>query len=186
MLRVLFSLLVLTLTSGCAESASRKIIAPKGADLTRPFSPGIRSGNFVFVSGAIGIEPGSTNIVGIQQQTRVNLENLGAVLKEAGLGFEDVVSANVFLADARHYDGMNEAFREFFPENPPARATVESAIVIPNALTEISFVAVDSDVRRTFIVPEGWAQPAAPFSWGVLAEDTLFLAGMVGVDPRSG
>jgi 2-iminobutanoate/2-iminopropanoate deaminase len=140
----------------------------------------------VFVSGAIGIEPGSTDIVGIHQQTKGNLENLGDVLKAAGLGFEDVVSANVFLADARHYDGMNEVFREFFSENPPARATVEAAIVVPNALTEISFVAADPQVRRSFIVPEGWPQPAAPFSWGVLAGDTLFLAGMVGIDPRSG
>jgi 2-iminobutanoate/2-iminopropanoate deaminase len=114
------------------------------------------------------------------------LEYLESVLNEAGLGLSDVVSSNVYLADARHYEGMNEAYREFFPKNAPARATVEAEIVIPDALLEISVVAAAREVERKFIVPDGWPQPGAPFSWGVQAGGTLFVAGLVGSDPRTG
>jgi len=180
--------LILALPTGCAESVAggREIISPEGADMGRPFSPGIRSGNYVFVSGAIGIEPGAENVTGIGGQTRRTLEYIGSVLEEAGLDYPDVVSANVYLSDARHYDGMNEVYRQFFPDKAPARATVEAEIVIPGALLEISLVALDSRVSRRSIVPEGWPKPGAPFSWGVQSGNTLFLAGLVGTDPRTG
>jgi 2-iminobutanoate/2-iminopropanoate deaminase len=180
--------LILALSIGCAESVAggREVISPEGSDLGRPFSPGIRSDNLVYVSGAIGIDPGAEGFSDITQQTRNTMENIGAVLKTAGLEFSDVVSANVYLSDARHYDGMNRAYREFFPEDPPARATVEAEVVIPKALLEVSVVALDSGVKRRPVVPEGWPKPAAPFSWGIQAGDTLFLAGLVGTDPRTG
>jgi len=116
--RMFLLALVLSLSIGCAESVAggREVISPEGADTGRPFSPAIRSGDFVFVSGAIGIEAGSRSTAGIEEQTRGTLKNIGAVLKAAGLGFSDVVSSNVYLADARHYDGMNGAYREVFPE----------------------------------------------------------------------
>jgi reactive intermediate/imine deaminase len=188
MRRVFLLALVLTLSIGCAESVAggREIISPEGSDTGRPFSPGIRAGEFVFVSGAIGIEAGSRSVARIEEQTRGTLENIGSVLEAAGLHFSDVVSANVYLSDARYYDGMNAVYREFFPENPPARATVEAEIVIPDAILEVSVVAVATKVGRKFIIPEGWPQPGAPFSWGIQTGDTLFLAGLVGVDPRSG
>jgi reactive intermediate/imine deaminase len=180
--------LSLILSIGCLESvaAGREIISPEGSDAGRPFSPGIRSGGFVYVSGAIGIEAGSERVAGIEAQTQRTLENIGSVLEKAELGFSDVVSANVYLADARHYDGMNAVYRKFFPRDPPVRATVEAEIVIPGALLEVSVIASTSKSSKRLIVPEGWPNPRAPFSWGIQSGDTLFLAGLVGVNPRSG
>lgn len=188
MRRMFLLALILGLSIGCAESVAggREVISPEGTDTGRPFSPAIRSGDFLYVSGAIGIEAGSRSTAGIEDQTRGTLENIGTVLKAAGLDFSDVVSSNVYLADARHYDGMNDVYRVVFPENAPARATVEAEIVIPDALLEVSVVAVSPGVKRKFIVPEGWPQPQAPFSWGVQTGDTLFLAGLVGTNPRTG
>ena len=128
MRRMFLLALILGLSIGCAESVAggREVISPEGTDTGRPFSPAIRSGDFLFVSGAIGIEAGSRSTAGIEDQTRGTLENIGTVLKAAGLDFSDVVSSNVYLADARHYDGMNDVYRVVFPENAPARATVEA------------------------------------------------------------
>ncbi len=185
-LLAMFSTFSMICCGAALVAGQREVISPEASDMGRPFSPGIRSGEFVFVSGAIGMEPGSRSVAGIEGQTRETLERIGSVLKAAGLDFPDVVSANVYLSDARHYDGMNKAYLQFFPQNAPARATVETEIVIPNALLEISVVAVNPQVKRKFILPEGWVPPGAPFSWGVQIGDMLFVAGLVGADPRSG
>ena len=187
-LEFLLTLLLAFLAAACAEytAGQREIIRPDGSETGRPFSPGIRSGDFVFVSGAIGIDPGVRSSAGIEEQTRVTLERIGSVLNAAGLDFSDVASANVYLSDARHYEGMNNVYRSFFPKDPPARATVEAEIVVPDALLEISVVAADRDLERTVINPPEWSQPEAPFSWGVQVSNILFLSGLVGVDPATG
>ena len=114
------------------------------------------------------------------------LKNLEVVLKAAGLGFADVVSANVFLSDTRLFRPFNEVYREYFPEDPPARATVEGAIVFPRAVVEIALVAARPERGKTIVTPSGWKRPGSPSSWGVLAGDTLFVSGIISSDPVSG
>lgn len=78
----------------------------------------------------------------IKVQTRQVLENIRACLEEAGAKMEDVVLANVFLTDVSNYGGMNEAYREYFHENFPARACVITDLVKPEWLVEIEVIAV--------------------------------------------
>jgi reactive intermediate/imine deaminase len=170
-----------------ASPPDRKVIAPGGGpDLGLPYSPGILSGDFLYLAGALGLPRGSSAITGdIQAQTRQTLENLAAVLKEAGMDFSNVTSVNVFLRDARHFEAMNEVYRGYFASDPPARATVEADLVLPDALVEIAMVAVRPGVPRRAILPEGWQKPAFPYSWGILAGDTLFVSGATSRDPKT-
>ncbi len=165
----------------------RRIIAPPGTDLGLPFSPGVLSGDLLFLSGAIGNTPGTIEVEGdAAAQTRQTLENLRTVLEAAGMDFSRVAETNVFLSDARHFQAMGEVYAEVLGEALPARATVEADIAIPGALTEIAMVAARPGVELRRVSPEGWPPAAKSFSWGMLAGDTLFTAGMVGVDPASG
>ncbi len=179
--------LVLILASAPAATAEQRVIAPPGTDLGLPFSPGILSEDFLFLSGAIGNEPGTTAVVpGVAAQTRRTLENLRAVLDAAGMDFSRVVEANVFLSNASHFQAMGEVYAQYLGEALPVRATVEADIAIPGALTEISMVAARPGVEVRRISPEGWPATARAFSWGILAGDTLFTAGMISTDPATG
>ncbi len=186
--RVARTVLVAVLVFAALPTAGeRRVIAPPGTDLGLPFSPGILADDFLFLSGAIGNEPGTVNVAGdAAAQTRRTLQNLGAVLEAAGLGFSRVVEAHVFLADSRHFAAMDQVYREFLGEAKPARATVEADVAIPGALTEIALVAARPGVEVRRISPAGWPAAAKSFSWGILAGDTLFTAGMVSSDPATG
>jgi len=171
-------------TGGAGEKGGATLSA---SSLGLPFRPGVRSGGFLYLAGAIGNEPGTRNVRGdVAAQTRRTLANLGEVLGAEGLGFEDVVSVNAYLTDAAAFPQMNQAYRSQFPSDPPSRVTVEAQIVIPQALVEISMIAALKETGRKPIRPEGWRDPAAPYSWGILAGDTLFISGMLSRDPRSG
>jgi reactive intermediate/imine deaminase len=94
----------------------------------------------VFVSGLTGFVPGTQEIVsgGVGAQTRQTLENIRTVLTAAGATMADVAECTVFLRDMADYGAMNDAYREYFPTQPPARATVAvSALPRPAALVEI-------------------------------------------------
>lgn len=185
--RPVIAALVLALALAGTAAAEHKVIAPPGTDLGLPFSPGILSDDFLFLSGAIGNKPGTVEVSGdAAAQTRQTLENLGAVLKAANMDFSRVVEANVFLADARHFQAMGKVYGEFLGEVLPVRATVEADIAIPGSLTEISMVAARPGVEIKRISPKGWPETGGAFSWGMLAGDTLFIAGMVSVDPATG
>ena len=183
--------LVCALTGSIAADSrlaeERLIVAPPGTDLGLPFVPGVLSGDLLFLSGAIGNKPGTIEVTGdAAAQTRRTLENLQAVLEAAGMDFSRVVEANVFLSDARHFQAMGAAYAEVLGEALPARATVEADIAIPGALTEIAMVAARPGVEVRRVSPPGWPATSGSFSWGMLAGDTLFTAGMAGVDPATG
>ena len=154
-------------------------------ELGLPFSEYRESGDLVYLAGALGNVPGTLDLVpgGIEAQTRQTLENLTATLKRAGLDRSRVAAVNVYLHDARHFSGMNSVYREYFPVDPPTRATVEAGIAIPGALVEISMVAVKEGVERTVVHPDTMMSPELPYSWGILAGDTLFVAGATARDP---
>jgi len=124
---------------------SRKVIeAPNAPKPVGPYSPAIRVGNFVFVSGQGAIDPSSGKFVGehdIKVQTKRVLDNIQNVLKGAGLSMEDVAKVTVFLKSAADFSGMNEVYRTFFPQAPPARSTVVTNLLFPEMLVEIEAVA---------------------------------------------
>jgi 2-iminobutanoate/2-iminopropanoate deaminase len=108
-----------------------------------PYSQAIKAGGLVFVSGQIAVDPGQGDVVGdtIQEQTRQVLDNLEAILAEAGSGMDRLVKTTVFLTNLDDFQGMNEVYAERVGETPPARATVEVGRLPSGALLEIEAIA---------------------------------------------
>ena len=108
-----------------------------------PYSQAVKVGNLLYTSGQIPLDPATGQMVagGIAEQTTRVMENLKAVLAEAGLGFPQVVKTTVFLKDMGDFAAMNEVYGRYFPENPPARATVEAARLPRDVRIEIECVA---------------------------------------------
>ena len=109
-----------------------------------PYSPAIRAGNLVFISGQVPVDPATGAVVGadISAQTEQVMRNIGALLKAAGLGFEHVVRTTVFLADLNEFAEMNTCYAGFMTDPPPARATVQVARLPRDVRVEIDAIAV--------------------------------------------
>jgi reactive intermediate/imine deaminase len=106
-----------------------------------PFSPAIRAGDFVYVSGQVAHdENGELVDGGIIKQTRQTVENLRRILEKAGCTLDDVIKCNVWLADARDFWSFNRIYAGYFTGVPPARSTVQSPLMI-DAKIEIDCVA---------------------------------------------
>jgi len=114
-----------------------------------PYSQAIRTDNLVFTAGQLGLDPVTMELVpdGIEAQTRQALTNLKHVLETADSGLNFVVKTTVFLQDMRDFVNMNAVYAEFFPENPPARSTVQVAALPKGGLVEIECVALSSPQR---------------------------------------
>ena len=108
-----------------------------------PYSQAIRTGDLVFASGQIPIDPATGEFVagGIAEQTEQVLRNLTAVFEAAGVGMNQVVKTTVFLADMDDFTAMNEVYGRFFGAEPPARATVQAARLPRDARVEIEAIA---------------------------------------------
>jgi 2-iminobutanoate/2-iminopropanoate deaminase len=108
-----------------------------------PYSQAIKAGGFLFASGQIPLDPITGTIIegGITAQTHQVLQNLGAVLKAAGLSYDRVVKTTVYLSDMGNFPAMNEIYATYFPAPSPARATIEAAALPRNVLVEIDLVA---------------------------------------------
>jgi len=111
-----------------------------------PYSQAVRAGETVYLSGQIGIDPNTGEIVGggVVPETRQVLANARAVLEAAGLKLSDVVQCIVFLADMDDYGAVNEVYSEFFPARAPARAAVQVARLPRGARVEIMMTAVEA------------------------------------------
>ncbi len=109
-----------------------------------PYSQAIKSGNMIFCSGQIPIDPATGEFVAgdVAEQTEQVLKNLTEVLKAAGSDLNGVVKTTVFLADMGDFTAMNEVYGRYFDENKPARATVQAARLPRDARVEIDCIAV--------------------------------------------
>jgi 2-iminobutanoate/2-iminopropanoate deaminase len=108
-----------------------------------PYSQGIAFGDLVFVSGQVPIDPSTNETVegGIEAQTERTLENLKAVLEEAGSSLDKVLKASIFLADLADFAAMNEVYGRYMGATPPARATVQVGGLPSGVRIEIEVVA---------------------------------------------
>lgn len=133
----------LAITAGCAHTPAREVITPPGATSLAPYSAAVRSGELVFLSGQIGLVPGTSQLIegGIAEETRQALDNVRTVLEMAGLTPADVVKCTVFLADIRDYDAMNSVYGEFFRTEPPARSALGVGGLPLGARVEIECIA---------------------------------------------
>jgi len=126
------------------RQAIRATGAPKAIG---PYSPAVRAGQLLFISGQIAIDPATGALVGgdITAQTDRVMRNLGALLEAAGLGFEHVVRTTVFLADIGEFAAMNERYARFVNDPPPARSTVQVARLPRDVKVEIDAIAIFPD-----------------------------------------
>jgi 2-iminobutanoate/2-iminopropanoate deaminase len=108
-----------------------------------PFSKVVEANGFVFLAGQVGDAPGGHGAVpgGIREETRQMLENVGALLRAVGLGYRDVVKATVYLRDFTEFAAMNEIYRQYFPTDPPTRATVGVTALAADYRVEIEVIA---------------------------------------------
>jgi 2-iminobutanoate/2-iminopropanoate deaminase len=112
-----------------------------------PYSQAVRQGPLLFLSGQIPLVPETGVVVsgGIEAQTHRVMKNLGAVLAQAGASFSQVVKTTIYLVDLGEFNAMNQAYASYFPEEPPARATVQVAALPKQVRVEIDAIAVVDD-----------------------------------------
>jgi 2-iminobutanoate/2-iminopropanoate deaminase len=124
--------------------ARQAVSAPDAAKPIGPYSPGIRAGNLLFLSGQVGFDPATGALIDgdISAQTEQVMRNIGALLKAAGTDFGNVVRTTVFLADMGEFAKMNEVYARYVVDPPPARSTVQVARLPRDARVEIDVIAV--------------------------------------------
>ena len=109
-----------------------------------PYSQAIEAGNLFFISGQVPLVPGTAKLVdgGITEQTHQVLKNIGAVLKGAGLTYDNVVKTTCYLTDMDDFKAMNVVYATYFTVNPPARAAVQVCKLPVGAMVEIEAIAM--------------------------------------------
>lgn len=109
-----------------------------------PYSQGVKAGGFLFLSGAIALDPQSGEIVkgGVEAETEQVMKNIASLLAAADVGFGDVVKCVIYLANMADFGAVNTIYGRFFPEEPPARVTVEVKGLPRGALVEIEVTAL--------------------------------------------
>lgn len=145
---LMFNVSLVILLIGCSApqekgNVVRRVISVNDPVEGAPYSSGILVGNTLYCSGNIGIISETDELAdGIAEQTRIVLTTIKAIVEEAGFEMKDVVKSTVFLKNIDDYTEMNNVYRTFFPNDPPARETVAVAEIVRGALVEISCIAV--------------------------------------------
>jgi len=124
---------------------SKKIISTsKAPAAVGPYSQAVAANGFVFISGQLGLDAATGKFVegGVEAQAERALDNMEAILKEAGLGFEDVIKTTVLLASMDDFKVVNAVYASRFPLNPPARAAFAVKTLPLNGLVEIEAIAL--------------------------------------------
>ncbi|MBN2430527.1 MAG: RidA family protein [Acidobacteria bacterium] len=137
---------------GCAEPrpeapAVEFLNSPAATGRNLPFSEAVRVGHLLFLSGQLGTRPGTTELVpgGIAAETEQILKNIKTILERNGSSLDRVVKCTVFLADIGEWPAMNEVYRRYFPQHPPARSAMAAQGLALNARVEIECIAVVGD-----------------------------------------
>jgi 2-iminobutanoate/2-iminopropanoate deaminase len=124
----------------------KQIIRTAQAPSSPLFSQAVKAGPTIYTSGIVGTDPQTHQLAGstIQEQTRQAIRNCENILRAAGATLENVVEVHVLLARSSDFAGLNEAYAEFFPKDPPARFVSRLGVEIPNLLVSIKMTAVVS------------------------------------------
>ena len=160
-----------TVATTMTFAQSSKQVFPN-ANASLPFSTAIKADGLIYVSGTLG--SGGD----VKAQTKQVLDNISAALKTAGSSLANAASMTVYLKNQSDFAAMNEVYREFFPDAPPARATVQSGLAGPEAVVEITFVASSASRNAIGTPPSG-----LPLSPAIRAGRHLFVSGMLGNSP---
>jgi len=124
---------------------SKKVITtPEAPETIGPYSQAILSGNTLYCSGQIAINPENGELVmdNITEETHQVMKNISEVLKAANMDFKNVVKCSIFMNEMNQYSEINEVYSSYFSDNPPAREAVEVSVLPKNVNVEISVIAV--------------------------------------------
>lgn len=123
--------------------SKQAIIAAKAPAALGPYSSAVRAGDTLYLSGQLGIDPATGELAeGVEAQARQAMQNIAAVLEEAGASFDDVVKTTVLLADIDDFAAVNEVYGSFLAAPYPARSAFQVAAIPKGALVEIEAIAV--------------------------------------------
>jgi reactive intermediate/imine deaminase len=175
----ILTVLPMVATMAFAQGPSKQVIPGSGA---LPFSAAVKADGLVYVSGTLGTTAGNNLAAGgIKAQTQQALDNIAATLKTAGSSLSNAASVIVYLRSAADFAAMNEVYRTNWPKDPPARTTVvvTAPLALPDALIEVSMVAVPAGGERVVIHPSDWIASPNPYSYGIKSGNTLFMSGLV-------
>lgn len=163
-----------------------KQIVSAGPAPVGPYSPAVKAGGFIYLSGTLAQDDrgGMVGQGDVAAQTRRVIERMGDLLAASGSSLEQVVSVTVYLKSASDFQAMNDAYRTYWPKDPPTRTTVIANLVLPEALVEMTMVAAPAGAPRTVIHPEGWMKSPNPYSYAIRSGDTVFLSGLVSRNGR--
>lgn len=138
-------LFIFILFAGYSQTVEKQVIqaqdAPKAIG---PYSQAILAGNTLYVSGNIAIDPetGKMDTLNLETEIRRVMSNLGIVLKEAGMSYDNVVKTTIYTTDLKNFKQINAIYGEYFSEKPPARETVQVVALPAAAHFELSCIAV--------------------------------------------
>ena len=194
--------LLIALSVACAPQAEeppaaapkfkveREFIYPAEFPAGKPYSPGVLVDGTLYIAGQVSLDPQTREQPEtIEDQTHMTMKNMGYVLRDAGMDYDNVVSCHVQLDDMDNYKGMNAVYESYFKEGRyPARTTLEFPGLPAGSHLEITCVAFkDASRIETVTPPEGATPPAmGPYSPAVWAGDTLYLSGQGGRNPKTG
>ncbi len=146
------TLALVALGISCTDSQQRSgpaveyLNSPEMEELGLPFSEAVRVGNTIYLSGQLGNQPGTMELVpgGVAEETMQTLENIKTVLERHGSSLEHIVKCTIFLADISEWPAMNEVYATYFGEKKPARSAVAGSGIALGARVEIDCIAVIS------------------------------------------
>ena len=145
MIKVLSAVLFFAVFTGCSsQPAVREIVStPDAPAAIGPYSQAVRTGDKLYLSGQLGLDPGTGKLAGndFESQARQAIENQRAILEAAGFSLKDVVQCQVFITDMNNYPAFNTIYKEYFTEGFPARAVLEVSRIPADGLIEIMMVA---------------------------------------------
>jgi reactive intermediate/imine deaminase len=176
---------LLIATAAVCVAAEKKVIFPAGAKPVGPYSPGILAGDFLYVSGQGTRNAAGESPEGAEDRVRASLRNVQSIVQAAGLTMEHVVYSQVYLHSSVSYEVLGKVWKEFFPKNPPARATLGVHRMPTETTVEINAVAIRDLGQKKPVNPAGWSADTG-ISAGVMAGDRFYVSGLLGRDPKTG
>jgi len=159
----------LALSGVTMHGQGRQVTVPGG---TLPFSLATKADGLVYVAGTLA-QQGD-----IRAQTKTVIDSIGQNLAKSGSSLANVVAVHVYLKNAADAAAMTEVWRTYWPKDAPTRTTVVAQLVRPDALVEMSAIAVPNGAERVIITPAGWST-GNPYSYAIRTGDTLFMSGIV-------
>ena len=180
------ALLLASFVAAAHAAADVRAITPKnGVPPIGPYSPGVFAGNYLYVAGQGARKPDGQMPASFEEQVRQTLENVKAVVEAGGLTMRNVVYTQVYFTGTANLETVNRVYAQYFPDTPPARATLGVAQLPGGTPIEINAVAVkDASEKKAVAVPG--LTPGEPLSPGILTNDRLFISALrkPGTDPE--